>query len=57
MRNDLTFVAITIAFFVIAALFVVACDRIIGSDEVALATRGDDARGPEPDDQAEQVAA
>jgi hypothetical protein len=30
---DLIFVAVIIAFFTVAALFVVACDRIIGADE------------------------
>jgi hypothetical protein len=33
--NDFAFVAIIIAFFALAALFVVACDRIIGDDEAA----------------------
>ena len=41
MRNDLTFVAIMIAFFALAALFVIACDKLIGSDDEALAA-GDD---------------
>jgi hypothetical protein len=35
--NDFAFVAIMLAFFVLAGLFVVACDRIIGPDEQALA--------------------
>jgi hypothetical protein len=35
--NDLAFVAIILAFFVVAALFVRACDRIIGPDEEAFA--------------------
>jgi hypothetical protein len=35
--NDFAFVAIILAFFVVAALFVVACDRIIGEDEEAFA--------------------
>ena len=35
--NDFAFVAIMLAFFVLAALFVAACDRIIGPDEQALA--------------------
>ena len=34
---DLIYVAIIVAFFALAALFVVGCDRIIGSDEAALA--------------------
>jgi hypothetical protein len=32
---DLVYVAVLIAFFTLAALFVVACDRIIGVDESA----------------------
>jgi hypothetical protein len=35
--NDFAFVAIILAFFAVAALFVVACDRIIGEDEEAFA--------------------
>ena len=35
--NDFAFVAIILAFFVMAALFVVACDRIIGGDDEAFA--------------------
>ena len=35
--NDFAFVAIILAFFVVAALFVRACDRIIGPDEEAFA--------------------
>jgi hypothetical protein len=35
--NDFAFVAIMLAFFALAALFVAACDRIIGPDEEALA--------------------
>ena len=35
--QDLVYVAIMIAFFALSALFVVGCDRIIGSDEEALA--------------------
>ena len=30
---DLIFVAVIVAFFAIAALFVAACDRIVGVDE------------------------
>jgi hypothetical protein len=30
---DLIYVAVIIAFFALAALFVVACDRIIGADQ------------------------
>ena len=35
--NDFAFVAIILAFFAVAALFVAACDRIIGGDEEAFA--------------------
>ena len=34
---DLIYVAILVAFFAVCGLFVVLCDRIIGSDEEALA--------------------
>jgi hypothetical protein len=44
--NDFAYVAIIIAFFALAALFVKACDRIIGPDELSDAppatTRRDD---------------
>jgi hypothetical protein len=41
--NDFAFVAIILAFFVLAWLFVGACDRIIGPDEesVPRSTSGD----------------
>ena len=32
---DLIFVAVIVAFFAVAALFVVACDHIIGADDSA----------------------
>ena len=53
MKNDVAYVAILIIFFAVAALFVVACDKIIGSDEEALAVGGEEVE-PEP---AEKVAA
>ena len=34
--NDFAFVAIILAFFAVAALFVVACDRIIGADDESM---------------------
>ena len=37
--NDFAYVAIIIGFFVLAALFVKACDRIIGPDEESEAPR------------------
>jgi len=54
LRNDFTFVVIMVAFFALAALFVIACDKIIGSDEEALAASEDDL-APEPEP--EQLAA
>ncbi len=44
LRNDVTFVVIMIAFFALAALFVIACDKIIGSDEEALAVGEEEQR-------------
>ena len=54
MKNDVTYVLILIAFFALAALFVVACDKIIGSDEAALheRTTGE----PEPEEPEELAA-
>jgi hypothetical protein len=50
--QDVLFVAVVLAFFAIAMLFVVACDRIIGPDE------GSDLATPELDDEpAEQKVA
>jgi hypothetical protein len=34
---DLMYIAVTIAFFGIAALYVAACERIVGPDETAAA--------------------
>jgi hypothetical protein len=33
---DLIYVTVLISFFALAALFVVACDRIIGADDTAV---------------------
>jgi hypothetical protein len=45
--QDLVFMVVLVVFFGLAGLFVVACDRIIGTDEQALA---EGARGePEPE--------
>jgi hypothetical protein len=52
MTNDVTNVLIMIVFFAVAALFVIACDKIIGSDEEALA-----AGAPEEEPVLEQAAA
>jgi len=46
--QDLVYIAVLFAFFAVASLFVVACDRIIGSDEDALADRGAPVE-PEPE--------
>ena len=34
--QDVVYLAVTVAFFVLSALFVVLCDRIIGPDDVAI---------------------
>ena len=47
--NDFSYVAIIIAFFAVCALFVIACDKIIGSDEEALAS-GSEEEAPQPED-------
>jgi hypothetical protein len=47
--NDIAYLAIILAFFVLAGLFVVACDRIIGPDEDALAVRSAAEPEPEPE--------
>jgi hypothetical protein len=49
--NDFAFVAILLAFFVLAALFVAGCDRIIGGDEQTLAET------PSADPEQEKLAA
>ena len=54
MTNDVLNVAILIAFFALAGLFVIACDKLIGSDEEALAAGGED---QEPVDVPEELAA
>lgn len=41
---DLIYIAITVAFFGVAALYVVACERIVGSDETATAAPVDEER-------------
>jgi hypothetical protein len=49
LRNDVTFVAIMVAFFALAALFVIACDKIIGPDDEALAASEELTPTPEPE--------
>jgi hypothetical protein len=51
--SDLLFVVIIVMFFVLAGLFVRACDRIIGADEQAPAATTTTPTPTEP----EQVAA
>jgi hypothetical protein len=53
--QDFVFLLVLVGFFGLATLFVVACDRIIGPDDEALAegSRGE----PEPEPEAERVAA
>ena len=53
MKNDFTYLAILTAFFALSVLFVFACDKIIGSDDEALAISGDldeDAEDSEDDE-------
>ncbi len=50
LKNDLTFVIIMVAFFAVAALFVIACDKLIGPDEEYLAA-GEDELTPAPEPQ------
>jgi hypothetical protein len=55
VKNDATYLAIIFGLFVLAFLFVRVCDRIIGTDDEALAEQGGT---PEPTEQPEeQVAA
>jgi hypothetical protein len=49
VENDLTYIALTVVFFVLAGLLVVACDKIIGPDPTEL--------GVEEGLEAERVAA
>jgi hypothetical protein len=46
--GDFIFIMVMIGFFALAALFVKACDWIIGPDDVALAERGAGTSEPEP---------
>ena len=49
--QDLVYLVVLVAFFVLAGLYVLACDRIIGNDEDALA------EGPTGERHREEVAA
>jgi hypothetical protein len=53
--QDVVYMAVVVVFFVLAGLFVVACDRIIGPDEAALAEGPHGETAPEPE--AERLAA
>jgi hypothetical protein len=53
--GDLLFVAITIAFFALAAGYVVLCDRIIGPDSDFDLLTGDDGVEPVVGDQDEAL--
>jgi hypothetical protein len=55
--QDLVFMVVLVVFFVLAGLFVVACDRIIGPDDVALAEAKRGAPEPEPEGATEREAA
>ena len=55
MKNDLTYVAILVGFFLVAVLFVRVCEWIIGPDDAALTqvTGGT----PEPEGAPDEVPA
>jgi hypothetical protein len=40
--SDVIFIAVLIVFFVLCALYVQLCDRMIGSDEMAPSVKGDE---------------
>ena len=44
---DVIYVAVIVAFFALAALFVVACDRIIGADDASTTGTRDEPAPPE----------
>jgi hypothetical protein len=54
---DLIYIAVMFAFFGIAALFVVACDKIIGPDDVALREGLSASPTPEPEIEQRRSAA
>lgn len=54
---DLIYLAVLVAFFGVAAMFVVACDRIIGPDDVALREGVSVAPNPEPELEPRRAAA
>ena len=54
---DVIYLAVMFAFFGVAALFVVACDKIIGPDDVALREGLTTAPTPEPELEQRRAAA
>jgi hypothetical protein len=52
VKNDLSYVAILVGFFLLSMLFVVACEKIIGPDEAALAEGPAGASEPSEADEA-----
>jgi hypothetical protein len=55
--QDVVYMVVLVLFFVLAGLFVVACDRIIGPDEIALAEGSPSAPEPARVAEAEGLAA
>jgi hypothetical protein len=55
--QDVAFLLVLVAFFVLSGLFVVACDRIIGPDDTALAEATRGAPAPEPEAEDDRLAA
>jgi len=41
VENDLTYIALTIVFFVLAGLLTLACDKIIGPDPIEAHVEGE----------------
>jgi len=54
---DLIYIAVLLAFFAIAGLFVLACDKIIGPDDVALQEGITGAPSPAPEAEQRRAAA
>jgi hypothetical protein len=53
VKNDVTYVLILLAFFLLSVLFVFGCDKIIGSDEASL----EEPPTGEPEPEEERLAA
>jgi len=49
--QDVVFMLVLLGFFILAGLFVLACDRIIGPDEEAVQEGERGAPEPEPNDE------